>query len=495
VQNADEWDIVEPRADSLIESLRAFGYSPETAIADLLDNSLYAKAHAVAVHFEWAGRDSFVAVTDDGDGMSESGLLAAMRPGSLSPLDGRQASDLGRFGLGLKTASFSQARELTVLTRQAPGTDLVARRWDLDTVAATKQWRLLRSAPELLPTGAFKPVGKGTTVYWTKCDRLVGDVESTDTVAHKRFLETIDRVRQHLALTFHRFLSGRGRVRIKVNGQDVPVIDPFLSAHPSTLGLDNERLPLLGQVIEVQPYVLPHRSKLGAADLDLATGAASWNQQQGFYVYRGRRLLVAGDWLNLGFAKEEHAKLARIRVDFPPELDHEWQIDVKKSTARPPRPLIPDLRRIASATRRSAEDVYRHRGKLMLQHSAQPFVLSWQEVKRRDGSRAYRVNRRHPLVEQVLQNAGSARKDIERLLRFVEETVPTTLIGIGIAATLDNQPIPFQDGEKEILEMLRYVHTRMIADGVKSADALRVLSAADPFNAHLDVVQAFAESI
>ena len=114
-----QWDLAEPRADALIESLRSFGYSPESAIADLIDNSVSAQARHVDVHFEWAGRDSWVRILDDGEGMDEAVLFNAMRPGSTNPLDTRTSEDLGRFGLGLKTASFSQARELTVVSRRA----------------------------------------------------------------------------------------------------------------------------------------------------------------------------------------------------------------------------------------------------------------------------------------------------------------------------------------------------------------------------------------
>ena len=192
-----DWDIAAPRADALIESLRAFGYSPEAAIADLVDNSISAGAKQIAVDFVWAGADSTVRVTDDGDGMSERALIAAMRPGSMSPLEDRKATDLGRFGLGLKTASFSQARELTVVSATAGTRESSTRRWDLETVVASGEWRLLRIAPTGVDVPKPPPVS-GTVVIWSKLDRLVGDVDSDDAKAHRRFLTMTAHVQRHL---------------------------------------------------------------------------------------------------------------------------------------------------------------------------------------------------------------------------------------------------------------------------------------------------------
>lgn len=115
------FEIVEPRASALVESLRAFGYSPQTAIADLIDNSVSANSSIIDVHFRWDGHDSYIAVLDNGDGMSEQVLREAMRAGSANPLDARDKQDLGRFGLGLETASFSQCRQLTVMSASRDG--------------------------------------------------------------------------------------------------------------------------------------------------------------------------------------------------------------------------------------------------------------------------------------------------------------------------------------------------------------------------------------
>ncbi len=334
------WEIAEPRADALIESLRAFGYSPEAAIADLIDNSISANAKTIDVDFHWEGRASRVTVTDDGAGMDEEHLVTAMRPGSTSPLETRGPRDLGRFGLGLKTASFSQARELTVMTRRRADSETLVRRWDLDVVASTGEWRLLKSAPPSLGRPELDG-GARTRVVWTKCDRLVGDVDVSDSRAQARFNSVARAVAEHLSAVFHRFTSGRGRVTIRVNGNTVTPWDPFMTGHPATQSLGAEVLTLGDEQVRVTPYVLPHRSKLDEAEQTAGEGVRGWNHQQGFYLYRGDRLLVQGDWLGVGGAKDEHTKLARIAIDIPTSLDHAWQVDVRKASARAPEHWSP----------------------------------------------------------------------------------------------------------------------------------------------------------
>jgi hypothetical protein len=487
-----DWEIADPSPDALVESLRAFGYSPEAAVADLIDNSISADAHEIEVHFHWNGAASTVTVSDDGRGMDEPTLLNAMRAGSRNPLEARDASDLGRFGLGLKTASFSQARELTVLSRKRGTRKSAIRRWDLDLIAETSEWRLLRTGPPNSNVPLTRD-SSGTVVMWSKCDRLVGDSDRQESKAHSRFNAAIDRVAQHLSVVFHRYMVGRGKVTITVNGVKLKPWDPFMKDNDATQHLDSEMLSLSGRPVNVSPYVLPHRSKLSADEQTAGAGAAGWNQQQGFYVYRNNRLLVQGDWLGLGFAKDEHTKLARIAVEFPAALDHDWQVDVKKSSARAPGPLQQDLRRIAAVTRRQAEDVYRHRGKIVARNNSQDFVMAWQQLKTRDGDVRYRINRKHPVIATLL-GSSSNRRETERGLRFIEETIPTTLVGVMIADALDQHPVPFSHHRPELDGLLRFTFDGLIETGLKPSDALDRIAAAEPFIQYPEIIQAMREA-
>jgi hypothetical protein len=352
-------EAAEPPAAALVEALRGLGYSLPTAVADLIDNSISAKARNVWIDFGWAGSGSWISILDDGRGMNESALRNAMLPGSRNPLEERDASDLGRFGLGLKTASFSQCRRLTVASRTADGNAL--RRWDLDHVSACNRWELLLD-PILgseARLDALNSVASGTLVLWEALDRVVGEAGADAESARGRFLQRAQEVEEHLAMVFHRYLSGADPLCIFINGrterEQIRPWDPFFTMHDATWRLPPESLDLGDAEVQVQGFVLPHKDRLRETEYSEGAGPSGWNAHQGFFVYRNRRLLVPGGWLGLGrdrsWPREEHYKLARIRVDIPNSTDHEWKIDVKKSMARPPEQLRRRLRDIAERVR------------------------------------------------------------------------------------------------------------------------------------------------
>lgn len=190
----------------MIEAMRDIGYSLESAVADIIDNSITACASAVDVRFGWHNGRAWIGILDDGEGMSPSVLREAMRPGTRNPLEARNKDDLGRFGLGLKTASFSQCRRLTVLTRH--NSIESAARWDLDYVAATDKWTLQRpAAAELTLMPCFDELGlQGTLVMWENIDRL--EFDGCDERGHQQLNEQMAVVREHVARTFHRFIGG-----------------------------------------------------------------------------------------------------------------------------------------------------------------------------------------------------------------------------------------------------------------------------------------------
>jgi hypothetical protein len=479
----EQFEVIEPNAAAMIESMRAVGYTPQAAMADLIDNSLSARARNVWLTFFWDGANSYIAVRDDGRGMSEAELSNAMRLGSQSPLEKRDAADLGRFGLGLKTASFSQCRRLTVRSKPARG-EVATRRWDLNYVNRTEEWRLLKEpAPFSEPRlQGLDEQESGTIVLWEDMDRLVEQASVEDQRAHRRFLDLARSTEQHLAMVFHRFLEGRGELAIWINDVRIEPWDPFLARQPATQRLAEEVLFMNGTRVLVRPYVLPHHSRIQADVHREAAGPGGWNAQQGFYIYRNRRLLVPGDWLRLGFLKEEHCKLARIQIDLPNSLDSEWHIDVKKSTARPPGPLRDDLRRIARITRQRATEVYRHRGKVVAREMSDRYTFVWKRMVRR-GKVYYQVNRDHPLVKRMLEEFGPRIEDLETLLRMVEETVPAPLMILDASERPDGQSTPFEGSTpSEILKVAQRLYQVLRDTGLSEADARSRLLAMEPFN-------------
>jgi hypothetical protein len=488
---------VPPNPAAMIESMRALGYSLPAAIADLVDNSISADAANVWIEFHWAGHASRITVLDDGHGMDGPELSNAMRLGSRSPTENRAAADLGRFGLGLKTAAFSQARSLTVASRLARGS-VEVRRWDLDYVTAEGRWALLLDAPRGSESvlASLEPLRSGTVVLLETLDRLTGR-GTDDEAGRDRFLDHVRQVEDHLGMVFHRFLTGRGAVRIHVNGNAIEAWDPYLSEHPATQRLAPEALPFDGGDVEVRPWVLPYFSKVKGTVHRTAGGPAGWNAHQGFYIYRARRLLVAGDYLGLPFRQEEHYKLARIQVDLDNSMDLAWQIDVRKASARIPGTLREDMLRIVQRTRKVAADAYRFRGKTIARKADEARAFVWRRRELRDGAIAYVVNRDHPLITEALAEAGSARREVERAIKLIEESVPTAAIYMDASESPEHAHarIPFHGRTAEVAEMFRHLHRRLVDGGAPPKAALQVLAATEPFDAHPEVIAAIAEEI
>ena len=269
-------DLAPPPAAAMIEAMRALGYSCQAAVADIVDNSISAGADCISITTHWAGEGSWISILDDGRGMNRENLINAMRPGSFSPLAPRSRGDLGRFGMGLKTASFSQCRRLTVASRMADG-PVEVRRWDLDHVATTGEWQLLRSAAAGSENHlvALDGMAHGTLVLWEQPDRLVGRIppgEAPMKRATRQFYEQIERLEHHLATTFHRFLRGPGRRTIMLNGNSLAPWDPLLGGWETIAQLQEERLHLDGHAITVQGTILPHPSRIEADRLVEAAG-------------------------------------------------------------------------------------------------------------------------------------------------------------------------------------------------------------------------------
>lgn len=482
---------VAPRADALAESLRAFGYTLPNAVSDLVDNSITAGATRIEVVGWWAGPSSWLRVRDNGLGMTEEKLIEAMRPGTTGPTALRDPNDLGRFGLGLKTASFSQCRVVTVRSKGA-GTSEATRCWDLDYVRETHLWRLLREPREPVSPDALPPFASeetGTAVLWQSMDRIVGAAPTTDEKAHADFVGHLRELVGHLAVVFHRFLSRRDAISIKVNDRSVEPWDPFLEEEPFTQHEPVERFGSGERAIVVRPFILPHQSKMSSLRaFEEAAGPRGWNAQQGFYIYRNARLVVSGGWLGMYHA-EEHCKLARIQVDIGNALDHEWQLDVRKARARPPDRIRTELKRIADKTRRLAKEAYVHRGRAIVpEGSPLESVYVWQPF-RRDSGNYYRINRAHPIFNSML-DLSQTRETFERALRLLEETLPIQHILAKFDEHARLQPAPFEGPSATEVEALVRESARVLAGkGLRGVDLRRALMLIEPFQHYPEVVE------
>jgi hypothetical protein len=475
--------------------MRASGYDLETAIADIIDNSITAGARTVRIVISEEGRSSWIAVADDGSGMDEETLLRAMTFGGINPSDPRDPDDLGRFGLGLKTASLSQCRRLTVLTR-APGGDVLVRCWDIDVIEAADEWALLRSAQTPPLEQRFRrellAQKSGTVVLWEVLDRL-GHEDGDDEIAD-RLRRAVTQLKVHLALVFHRFLEEPGHLKILIGELPVEPWDPFMRGEKATQPLGEETLEHEGHQVIVRPYVLPHVSKLTGEAHRQGAGPRGWADQQGFYVYRNRRLLVSGSWLKLGFVKEEHNKLARIQLDFANEMDFAWDINVRKSRAVPPNALRGDLKRIATKTRGEACAIYRHRGaSLAREHT--PQVYMW-EKRVKHSKVFYQINREHPVVASLLTAAAGSGigKEVSNFLRLIEQTIPVPLILIDGSEQPDSIGDPAAKKIPAGLpELFKSLHKALCRGGQDARQAFDQLAVTEPFFRYPELLSAFKE--
>jgi hypothetical protein len=487
---------VPPDPAALIESMRAFGYSLPTAIADLVDNSISAAAATIEVRFDWHGPESTAAVLDDGAGMGQAELIGAMRLGSHNPVEARATHDLGRFGLGLKSAAWSQGRGVTVITRHT-GNDVLLRRWDLDHVAQTGRWELLSDAgaaarPLLAQIGERQ---HGTAVLIEKPDRLVGPAHVDDSAARIRFFHAVAQVRKHLGVVFHRFLVGREAITLTVNGEPVTPWDPFMESHPATQAMPRDHLWLGNSPVDISPFVLPHHSRLSEAEDELAAGPRGWTAQQGFYIYRARRLLVAGGWMGLPrMSRLDAVKLARIRVDLDNTVDELWQIDVRKATARIPGPLQPDMERIAHRSRDAAARVFRFRGMQEAREPGTPSALHfvWQSNRTR-GGRSFTVNREHPVLAALRAQSPATRAAVDQALRLAEEHLPLEAIVLHAQEQPRDTHTPFDGDAREVTDILRSSVDAMVTAGTTALRAIDALANVEPFDDFPQVVQVLRE--
>lgn len=465
-----------PSASMLIESMRDIGYSLETALADVVDNAISANATRIEL---FADTDTAcIGILDNGTGMSPDELMAAMKPGSRNPLEKREPHDLGRFGLGLKTASFSQCRRLTVVSRQDGQTHAAV--WDLEHVAATDDW--LVQVPDDLDAIPWTDQLRrtGTLVVWEDLDRVIEDHVPDGGVA--QFVNRMDDARRHLELVFHRFLagdSGTRRVEIHLNNRPLEALDPFHSRHPATVIGPVETIKVAQSAVTIQTFTLPHHRKVTPDEWDRYAGPEGYQKNQGFYVYREKRLIIYGTWF--GLAKQaELTKLARVRVDMPNDLDALWKIDVKKASAHPPFQVRERLRRIIETIGATSKRVYTGRGRRLVTDSRLPV---WNRVQDKNQI-TYQINPEHPVIDEFMTRLPEElRTEFRSVIELAESTLPLDMV----FADISNSPelIGGSTTSDETLEhAVRTTVGKLRNAGVPLNDVIAMLQMTEPFRSN-----------
>lgn len=438
-----------PYAPTLIESTRAIGYSLEAAVADIIDNSVAAGAKNISISF-FPIEQAYISILDDGCGMNEKEINTAMQYGSKNPADVRDVKDLGRFGLGLKTASLSQCKVLTVVSKQ--GNSLECRRWDVDYVSKTGSWSLIvlnkLEMNDLPHINDLKRFESGTLVIWQNLDRLkAGEINFSQCLGRK-----IDSVRNHLALVYHRYLSGEtGLIKFTLSINEDPVYpaDPFL-VKKSLQAMDDETLIIRGQKILVRPYILPHISRMSQDEIKTLGGVDGLRRQQGFYIYRNKRLLLWGTWFRM-MRQGDLSKLARVQVDIPNTLDDLWTLDIKKSAALPPAEVRQNLAVIIKKIADCSKRTWTVRGHIETSDSS---IHLWNRCRTQQGGHYYEINRDHPIVLQLSSKSLDIQRMLNILLRQIETNLPLNQLYVDM--NNDEQIVNEQEtNEQEALSSLR----------------------------------------
>lgn len=411
-----EYQNLVPDAYNLIESQRSVGYTFESAIADIIDNSISALANKVDVFFD--SNEKYLCVLDNGFGMSQDELTIAMKYGSKSSLDSRRNEDLGRFGLGLKMASFSQCRRLTVLSKKQE--EIVGAVWDLDLVKEKNSWIIeVLSSQEIQNLRHFNKLNEnssGTLIIWEKFDKL-----EQHAAFQSNFDEAIEKAEDHLSLVFHRFLQLK-QLMISFNGRAIDFVDPFFTSNKATqpkspdIILEKNR----GAKIHIQPYIVPYQNRLTQKERYILRKYENNQLNPGLYIYRNKRLIAWGKWFKLVRANDL-ANLAKIRIDIPNSMDDLWEIDVKKSQLKIPASIREPLKSIIIKNIGESERVYKHRGTVR-NHGQKVYVFNRVE---KENKVFYQVNQDNPILKQIQNNlSDSDNRLLDIFIKQIEDFLP-----------------------------------------------------------------------
>jgi hypothetical protein len=468
------WADATPHAAALVEGLRDIGYSLETAISDIIDNSVTAGARRIKIITETWSDEPHIAIVDDGAGMTEDELVAAMRPGSQNPLATRDEPDLGRFGLGLKSASFSQCRRLTVVSRMSGRT--CAAIWDLDDVAERNEWAVqlpddISGIPEVDQLGA-----KGTLVLWQKLDRLSGGFSHNAAKRAEVINQRIAETERHLRLVFHRFIEDAKPLHIMLNERLLRPLDPFARKNPATIRDPEEKLTLTHGEVEIQSFTLPHHKQMNKTDWEDLAGPEGHLKSQGFYLYRGRRLILHGTWFGL-CRQSELTKLSRVRIDIPNSMDADWKIDVKKSSAQLP-PVVRDrLKKVIERIHDGSKRTYSKRGQKLVDHQRLPM---WHRIQA-DGQIRYRPNIEHPAFADFSETLPSElRRGFFNCIALVGASLPIETLHADMAGTAE-QIVPDRVDEDTLAQAVRATLSALTGARKDIKEIMALMRDVDPF--------------
>lgn len=435
-----------PSPDMLIQGLRSMGYSFQTAVADIIDNSIAANATSVNIFYDSNEENPFFEICDNGKGMNATEFDLAMDFGTKKERTFTNKKELGRFGLGLKTASLSQCKRLTVVTKY--NGIILGAYWDIDDIIETNSWQLTylddNSILKIPNIDYLNDKLSGTIVLWQKFDKL-----KTTT---KDFSTTMERIVQndvlnHCAIVFHRFYK---TMPIYINNKQLPKRDPFLDDFDNKVCRPELIVPTeYGVPIIVKAYRMPAENDLNKEEIELIGGKTSLLTDDGLYIYRNDRLISWGNWMKLEH-RNLYTHLARIKIDIPSCIDKEFGLDVKKSMAIIPDSIKEKIRPAICDGIGQSKQRTRYAGK---KESDLGIVRVWNRTILENNKVVYELNDEYPLLQQLEETLSQEQKKLlTYYLKDLVEFVPVSKMRDDVADSLYAINGKQEDSKKETLK-------------------------------------------
>ena len=400
-----------PEPKNEIKTFMRIGYDFNSAIADIVDNSITAKATKINIICPSEIDNPFLSIVDNGIGMGPEELIQNMRIGCKDPNVKREAGDLGRFGSGMKTASFSHARRLTVISKQK-GKKLAGACWDIDEIEEKNTWCLrVLSQQDIKNFNHFDKdliAGAGTQLVWEKIRKF----EETAHNDSKTSIETsMVELGKYLALHFHKFLQGSRKLKIYVQHLKIDPIDPFLTTKNGYQEGPTDETFVKGGKLLIKSHTLPHHSNLTQSEIDKIGGMEEIYKGQGLYIYRENRLIIAGGWMGLS-RTYQLGKLARIEINMPSGLDDEWSTDVKKSSLQLPQKIKNRLKNLIQQPIKKSKRTYNYRGK---KEEANEY---WKIIETRDKNIIYQIDTANNELINIAKE--TPKKNVSNLKEYLK---------------------------------------------------------------------------
>lgn len=417
-----------PEPKSHIKTLMRIGYDFNSAIADIIDNSITAKAKKIYINCPPEADNPFLSIVDNGIGMGPEELIQNMRIGCKDPNQKREAGDLGRFGSGMKTASFSHARRLTVISRKK-GKKIAAACWDIDEIEDKNAWCLRelneKDIQDLDHIDKELIKGVGTQLIWEKIKKF----EETDHNNSKNAIETsmVD-LNKYLALHFHKFLQGSNKINIYVQKLKVEPVDPFLTTKKGYSEGPTDETFVKGGKLQITSHTLPHHSNLTQSEIDNIGGMEEIYKGQGLYIYRENRLMIAGGWMGLS-RTYQLGKLARIEINIPSGLDDEWSTDVKKSSLQLPQKIKNRLKNLIQQPIQKSKRTYNFRGQ---KEEANEY---WKIIETRDKNIIYQIDTgNNELIKIAKETPKKNTSNLKKYLKNLAKSLPINHIHMKVSS-------------------------------------------------------------